>query len=378
MVSQTMENLWCNKNPLPDMSELAKFLSHAYREEKYFLLRNVFGKKIFSWEDLDETLFSWEFNDDIKVFYDGSVPFEKYIEKYSDFGKIKYRIIKHEFYNYIESGASIVLNRIQNRSRIINDLCRYISQITEAPTNANAYAARGGDGTFDMHWDSHDVFAVQLIGKKRWRIYAPTFEKPLPHQKSSAYKSFRPKEPVADIILEQGDILYIPRGWWHEAIPLESQETFHIAIGVFPIKVIDFLQWILSIKLSEVLEGREYLNSFDQDIIKKATDSFGEMTKSLDNYNEFLLHYQSGIRMKSNFNTSVFFEDKKTFNNNAFYNGIFPTNHSFGTLINGINIKKSEDNFIFKESLYDANRKINLSPLDSDIARNLYKMDIIS
>lgn len=108
---------------------------------------------------------------------------------------------------------------------------------------ANGYAAFGGEGTFAKHWDTHDVFAIQLIGRKRWRIFSPTLAIPLPQQTSKHHKHECPAEPIFDDILEAGDVLYIPRGWWHEAIPLPNEETFHIAVGIHPIFLRDYIAW---------------------------------------------------------------------------------------------------------------------------------------
>lgn len=47
-----------------------------------------------------------------------------------------------------------------------------------------------------------------------------------------------------DIILEPGDIFYLPRGWWHE-VSATGGETFHLAIGTYPPYVTDYLNWIV-------------------------------------------------------------------------------------------------------------------------------------
>ncbi|MBC8726698.1 hypothetical protein F6X37_36005 [Paraburkholderia sp. 31.1] len=39
-------------------------------------------------------------------------------------------------------------------------------------------------------------------------------------------------------------MLYIPRGWWHEAAPLMGEPTFHLAIGAHTAKLVDYLVWI--------------------------------------------------------------------------------------------------------------------------------------
>eukprot|EP01037_Dinobryon_pediforme_P025857 gene25857-28165_t len=113
-----------------------------------------------------------------------------------------------------------------------------LSTFTGLKTVANGYVAFGGDGTFGKHWDTHDVFAVQLLGRKQWQV------------------------PIFDEILEAGDVLYIPRGWWHRAIPLENQETFHIAAGVHTAKVTDFVAWIVEQLLPEHIESRRSITPY--------------------------------------------------------------------------------------------------------------------
>jgi hypothetical protein len=49
-------------------------------------------------------------------------------------------------------------------------------------------------------------------------------------------------EPVFDGVLEDGDMLYLPRGWWHMAYPLD-EPSLHLNFGIEPPNGTDFLQW---------------------------------------------------------------------------------------------------------------------------------------
>ena len=69
-----------------------------------------------------------------------------------------------------------------------------------------------------------------IDGAQTLEVFAPTFPLPLPHQKSKELQHECPLEPVFDGVLEAGDVLYLPRGWWHEAIPLQNEETFFISL----------------------------------------------------------------------------------------------------------------------------------------------------
>jgi ribosomal protein L16 Arg81 hydroxylase len=97
---------------------------------------------------------------------------------------------------------------------------------------AHVYMSFKGDGTFGKHWDTHDVFAIQLLGRKRWRIFAPTFPLPLTYQTNDRSGHECPDEPELEITMEEGDMLYLPRGWWHHVIPLDVG-SFHLSVGTY-------------------------------------------------------------------------------------------------------------------------------------------------
>lgn len=81
-----------------------------------------------------------------------------------------------------------------------------------------------------MHHDTHDVFVLQVSGEKRWLIYEPAWELPLKHQKYSEEMG-EPGPPVEDRVLRPGDVLYLPRGWLHEALTSDT-DSLHITVGV--------------------------------------------------------------------------------------------------------------------------------------------------
>ena len=50
-------------------------------------------------------------------------------------------------------------------------------------------------------------------------------------------------DPVWEETLEDGDLLYIPRGWWHVAQPL-AEPTLHLTVGVHKRTGLDLLRWL--------------------------------------------------------------------------------------------------------------------------------------
>ncbi|MDA8455137.1 cupin domain-containing protein [Acidovorax sp. GBBC 3334] len=239
--------------------EREDFLENFF-EKKFLFAKGAFSGHGVEWVDIDDALFSWSPDDGlIQLYKNGRIPVEEYVEHFDNMGLKHSRISKEIFYSYLIEGATLVLNRLDTKSPSIHRLTLDVAKFVGEKAVANGYLAFGGEGTFGKHWDTHDVFAVQLIGRKRWRVYEPTFQLPLPQQKSKNFKHQCPVEPVFDGILEQGDALYIPRGWWHEAIPLENEETVHIAVGIHTLKVIDYLNWLCNSVVEQELSFRKTL-----------------------------------------------------------------------------------------------------------------------
>ena len=86
---------------------------------------------------------------------------------------------------------------------------------------SNAYLTPGGDSQgFAPHYDDIEAFILQLEGRKRWRVYPPPNKaETLPRISSRDYteEDMEGTAPFIDTVLEPGDILYMPRGWIHQA-----------------------------------------------------------------------------------------------------------------------------------------------------------------
>ncbi|WP_242123680.1 cupin domain-containing protein [Sphingobium sp. Sx8-8] len=76
-----------------------------------------------------------------------------------------------------------------------------------------SYATDGGG--VGPHYDQYDVFLVQGLGRRRWRVGPKCdAETPLlPHEDLRLIADF---EATGDWILEPGDILYVPPGYAHD------------------------------------------------------------------------------------------------------------------------------------------------------------------
>jgi len=73
-----------------------------------------------------------------------------------------------------------------------------------------------------LHNDRQDVLVFQTKGKKRWRVYPkPAVKKGVdPCSRGKAgdvlERGEAREEECLDVVLEEGDVLYVPMGWAHE------------------------------------------------------------------------------------------------------------------------------------------------------------------
>jgi ribosomal protein L16 Arg81 hydroxylase len=136
-------------------------------------------------------------------------------------------------YAMYRDGATIVFNSLHEHWDPLTRLCRSLADDFSCATQVNVYLTPAGNQGFNAHYDTHDVFVAQIHGSKRWRIYAPPVELPLreqPHRPSPD----GPGELLTDVELTPGKLLYLPRGYKHEASANEEASA-HLTIGIMPI-----------------------------------------------------------------------------------------------------------------------------------------------
>lgn len=127
------------------------------------------------------------------------------------------------------AGASIVGQALQRVWPPLRDLCRGLAAELGHRVQANAYLSPPDAEGFDLHYDTHDVFVLQVEGTKQWSVHAPADE--LPHRRRSTSPCPAFGDEVWAGELTPGDCLYLPRGFGHRA-RTSDQASLHLTIGV--------------------------------------------------------------------------------------------------------------------------------------------------
>lgn len=293
------------------------------------------------------------------------VPVSQYVESFDDIGRTRYRFNKASVYEHLRNGATIVYNRINNEP-LVDAIAKQIAQFVQAKTVVSGYLAFGSDASFKNHWDTRDVFAVQLKGKKHWSLSAPNFEMPLYMQQSKDMDVPEPQQADMEVVLEAGDVLYIPRGWWHYPVPMNC-ETFHLAIGTFAPTGYEYMEWLMK-EIPSIVELRHNLNDWqsDEGRIQEAAQKVANLLRDKENYENFRKDFLGNYRVDSAFNMQIFGNPN---NEKLPENGIIKLNSLDGRTIeqgyliaNGIKVNLDHDSIIIMKWVSD-NHCIELNQL---------------
>jgi len=269
-----------------------------YQEKQPLLIKGAVDPAGFTWGDVN-TLFERcnVADDSFKLAYEGIRPKHEYVERYLDVGTLRHRLVKPVVYTYMRKGATLIANKIKHEPKV-SAFARAVGEFTGRQVVSSAYAAFGRRSSFRCHWDTRDVFAIQLIGRKRWLVYPPSLESPLHTQQSKDYEERYPcpSAPCMDIVLEPGDVFYLPRGWWHDPLPL-GEGCFHLALGTFPAYAADYLAWSVR-QMHDCLAVRRSLEHWTQDrhLLADIGRRVSEFVQAPENYQRFMEQFYAGKR----------------------------------------------------------------------------------
>ncbi|MET9365825.1 cupin domain-containing protein [Streptomyces sp. NPDC006632] len=192
------------------------------------------------------------------------------------------RIHPAELHQQLTAGASLVVDQIDHLHEPIGDLADELARWLRHPVQVNAYGSWTSREGFGTHWDDHDVVVVQIQGAKRWTLYGPTRQMPM--YRDVAAPEEPPAEPVAELVLEAGDLLYLPRGWWHAVTADQGTHSLHLTCGISPPHTADrLLAWLADELLtSDLFRADLPLHAGEQDQAAFVTALTKEVVAALE------------------------------------------------------------------------------------------------
>lgn len=129
------------------------------------------------------------------------------------------------------SGATMILNQLNRYCPALGAFCRALEAVFTCRVQTNVYLTPPGAQGFPAHYDSHDVFVIQVEGAKAWSLYAAPVHLAYRGESFEAGEVER-GEPTQTLTLNPGDALYVPRGRMHDAIGGEEGTSLHVTVGL--------------------------------------------------------------------------------------------------------------------------------------------------
>ncbi|WP_328536612.1 cupin domain-containing protein [Streptomyces sp. NBC_00344] len=139
-------------------------------------------------------------------------------------------IVPERVYELYRAGATLVWSSLNHIEPSLRSFCRVISDKFGARTDCVAFLTPAGKQGFSAHHDPVDLFIVQTEGTKRWRIWNSPSER---LAETASYTQEELGEPSIEVLMEPGDVLYLPYDTPHAAAA-EEKVSVHLSIMVRP------------------------------------------------------------------------------------------------------------------------------------------------
>ena len=148
---------------------------------------------------------------------------------YTEEGRFSKRIHARALTEQLRCGATLSFDAIDEVHAPLTRLAESFEAFFRGSTNINVYAAWRGSHGLDLHRDDQEIFIAQLDGRKRWLLYGFTIDDV--DRTRLREVSTPPHGAAFDAVLTPGDLLYIPRGCYHLAVPM-NEPALHLTISV--------------------------------------------------------------------------------------------------------------------------------------------------
>eukprot|EP00948_MAST-09A_sp_MAST-9A-sp1_P003664 g3664.t1 len=106
-----------------------------------------------------------------------------------------------------------------------------LESLTKCLWGSNLYVTPAASQGLAPHHDDIDAFIIQGDGQKEWFVYNPLHRGGLPLESSRDLDRASIGKPVMHFTLSPGDVLYLPRGWVHEARTPKTCHSVHLTIS---------------------------------------------------------------------------------------------------------------------------------------------------
>lgn len=153
-------------------------------------------------------------------------------------------VIPSRVVEYFKAGSTISWSALHHFRPNMRNLALMLSDKFATQTGVTAMLTPANKQGFYPHCDRVDVFAVQLLGTKQWRVW-PVLEArkgDAPHFSASGEEL---GSPIIETTLSPGDVLYLPNGTPHVAVT-GNEISLHLVVMIRPRRWSELLKRIIA------------------------------------------------------------------------------------------------------------------------------------
>lgn len=130
----------------------------------------------------------------------------------------------------LSQAMTVCLERLDLFWPPVIKLCGMLATELSCPVHANAYLTPAGALGLRPHYDTHDVFVLQLEGEKDWSLGQIEYLLPTERISDGVVAEMHAQRQLR---VHPGDVLYVPRGMAHSA-QSAANYSLHLTISCIP------------------------------------------------------------------------------------------------------------------------------------------------
>ncbi|MCD9123635.1 JmjC domain-containing protein [Cupriavidus sp. UGS-1] len=262
-------------------------------------------RQLFSWDDLNDSLSCNRLTNDrlrLSTERDHDIVNRRAFRPVRDrFGRRTDQLVISELHRLMEEGVTAVLEAVNELAPPVEKFTEQMGGTLGVRSSANAYMSFGSTSGFGRHNDDHDVIVIQIDGRKKWTFFqSPNGYRHALVTETSDQEALKAGETIT---VSRGDILFIPKGTWHDVISI-GEPSLHLTVSLVYPTVSDFIAWGMQqdrfgIPFTDIRPDGGSFQALVNDSLQFMTTLI-----SNENLNRFLRFHRSGhanARLKADF-----------------------------------------------------------------------------
>ncbi len=187
-----------------------------------------------------------------------------------------------KFFNKFNNGATVFLQMMRSSVKSLSTFVSQLEKELRFRVETHLFLTPNHSQGLSAHYDTTSSFIMQVFGNKTWTVYKPILELPAIDQTFNM-DTYSGSEKIFEVTLQPGDLIFIPRGFIHEA-KTSNEMSLHITTVLCPPTWLD----IFNLVVEGLKDDHEFRRSSINHLFKESSvDNFTYLkkkVKALTNY----------------------------------------------------------------------------------------------